>query len=600
VAAVVEHPAGVPGGEPVGEDPLEVLADLRRARRRRRIATFDVGEAVYRAYITFILTGIGVWLASGVVGDTRLHGHVVTSVARNAGWVAGGVIAAGWAVGVRSGGRGGPLALEAADVRHVLLSPVGRAVALRRPALRQLRFGAAIGAGGGAVAGLLAWRRLPGSVVEWIACGVLVGATAVPAGLGLAMVTSGRRVGRLPAAALAVLIAGWSAGDAAAGVTTSPATFLGQVAVWPLQFRAQALVGVAVALAAAVAGPALVAGLSIEKAESRASLVGQIRFAATLRDLRTVVVLRRQLSQEQPRQRPWFRLPRSVSVTPGASGSRSGTAGRRHLPVWRRGLHGIARFPGVRFARMALLGAAAGAAGVGAWAGTSPLILVVGACLYVAALDAVEPLAQELDHPDRRESYPVDEATLVLRLLAPSAALMVVVVAIAVAAAAVCAAVTGGGAALAAEIGGVAAVPAALAGLGGATISVVQGAPATFSATDSMLPPEAAGLRALGRVAIPPALAVLAGLPLLAAHHPRPPSGPVTAAASLTPGVLLGALAVGLWIRYRDGVRTWFAAAMQEAGAARRNDATADGPGGGQGGTSGSRGASGSGPGAGR
>ena len=30
----------------------------------------------------------------------------------------------------------------------------------------------------------------------------------------------------------------------------------------------------------------------------------------TLRDLRTVVILRRQLSQELPRQRPWLRLPR--------------------------------------------------------------------------------------------------------------------------------------------------------------------------------------------------------------------------------------------------------------------------------------------------
>ncbi len=583
MAAVVEDRPSSEGGH----DPAGILADLRRARRRRRIASFDVGEAVYRAYITFVLTGIAVWLLSGVVGDTRVHGAVVARVVRDAPWVVGTAIGAGWAVGVRSGGRGGPLALEAADVRHVLLSPVPRSVALRRPALRQLRFGAALGAGVGAVAGLLAWRRLPGGVVAWIACGVLLGVTAVPAGLGLAMLASGRRIGRWWGALAALVIVGWSVADAVAATTTSPATLLGEVATWPIRWHPQALVGIGVAVALAVAGPLLVAGLSIEAAERRASLVGQIRFAAALRDLRTVVVLRRQLSQEQPRLRPWFRLPRSVVAAPGAAKRRRRASGvahsQRRLPVWRRGVHGIARFPAARLVRLAVLGAGTGAAGVGTWTGTTPLLFVVGACLYVAALDAVEPLSQELDHPDRRDSYPVDQPLLQLRLLGPSAVLMVLVTAIGVGAAAVVAAATGGGAALAAEIGGITAIPAALAGLSGAAMSVIQGAPASFSSTDSMLPPEAAGFRALGRLVIPPGLAVLGGLPLVAAHHVAVPhaahgtaasaGGPVLAAAGLVPEVLLGVVAVGLWIRYRDAVRTWFRAAMEEAGAARRTPA---------------------------
>src|SRR4051794_41361499 len=37
---------------------------------------------------------------------------------------------------------------------------------------------------------------------------------------------------------------------------------------------------------------------------SRTELVGQLRFAVTLQDLRTVLVLRRQLAQERPRARP--------------------------------------------------------------------------------------------------------------------------------------------------------------------------------------------------------------------------------------------------------------------------------------------------------
>ena len=53
----------------------------------------------------------------------------------------------------------------------------------------------------------------------------------------------------------------------------------------------------------------LVAGSSLEAAERRTELVGQLRFAVTLQDLRTVLVLRRQLAQERPRSRPWIRRP---------------------------------------------------------------------------------------------------------------------------------------------------------------------------------------------------------------------------------------------------------------------------------------------------
>ena len=539
------------------------LADLRRARRRRRTADFDVAEAFYRVYITAIVAGIAVWLLSGVVGDTRLHGAAVARAASRGPQVVGVLIATGVAVGLRSGGRGGPLVIEAADVRHVLLSPVARAVALRRPALRQLRFGAAAGVGAGAIAGLLAYRRLPGGFPAWIACGALVGATAVPAGLGLAMAVSGRRLGRIVGGALALAVIGWSAADLAAHTTTSPAAFLGDVAVWPLQFRVVGVAGPLLAAAAAAAGVALVPGVSIEAAERRASLVGQIRFAATLRDLRTVVVLRRQLSQEQPRQRPWFRVPRSVAYPFPASGP----AGRpRRFPVWRRAWHGIARFPAVRFARMALLGAAAGAASVGAYRGTTPLFLVAGGALYVAGLDALEPMAQEIDHPDRWDGYAVERGVLLLRQTGPSIVLMVLVALVGVGTAV---AVTGG-ATLALQIGGVMAGPAALAGVAGATISVVQGAPALFSSTDSLLPPEAAGARAIGRILIPPAVAVVGVIPVLFARHPGRGVGPVAAAGGLVAPVLLVVAVTGLYVRYRDAARTWFSQAMEEANATRR------------------------------
>ncbi|MCL2393985.1 MAG: hypothetical protein FWC87_04780 [Acidimicrobiaceae bacterium] len=528
-----------------------VLSDLRRARRRQRTRDFDPFEALYRVYITAILSGIVIWLASGITGDTKVPAATAAHVAaHDAQWV-GLVVAVAWAVGLRSGGQGGPLAIEAADVRHVLLAPVERSVALRPVAIRQLRFAALVGSGVGAVAGLLAFRRLPGGFPAWVVAGAAVGLLVMPSSLSLAMLVSGRRLGRYVGGGLALVVLAWAVVDLVTHVTTSPTTFLGQLALWPLRTRLTALIGVAVSLAAVAAGLTLVPGSSLEAAERRATLVGQIRFAATLRDLRTVMVLRRQLSQELPRRRPWFRLPR---------------AGR--WPAWRRGWHGILRFPALRLARLAVLGAGAGAACVGIWRGTAPLVIVAGLCMYVAGLDAGEALAQEIDHPDRRETYDLANGELEVRLLAPSVAVMAAVAAVGV----VTAYLVSGATPLAAELGGVMFIPCALTGLAGATISVVQGAPANFSsATSALLPPEANGFRAIFRMVWPPAVAIIGFLPLFAARHLQPGQGTrVGRVAGLQPLILILVVLVAVWVRYRDDIHAWFAKTMEEAKAAQR------------------------------
>jgi hypothetical protein len=565
------------------EDPRAVLADLRRARRRQRTHDFDPFEALYRVYITAIVSGIAIWLLSGVTGDAQVTAATAHHVATHDAQVVGVAVALAWAVGLRSGGRGGPLVIEAADVRHVLLSPVDRTIALRPVAVRQLRFGALLGAGVGAVAGLLAFRRLPGGFPAWATAGAAVGLLTVTSSLGLAMVVAGRRLGRYVGTGLAVVVLAWSVADLVEHVTTSPATFLGQLALWPLKVEVTGLIGAAVCVAAVAAGLALVHNSSLEAAERRATLVGQLRFAATLRDLRTVVVLRRQLAQEVPRQRPWIRVPRAIPAawlapgvaTPGAPGTDSGNGPASNggasiphparWPVWRRGWHGILRFPALRLGRLAVLGAGAGAACVGAWRGTAPLVVVAGACLYVAGLDAVEPLAQEIDHPDRRQSYASKSGEIEVRHLAPSAVVMVVVAAFG----ALAGYLVSGVATLAGEIGLVMFIPAGLAGLAGATISVVQGAPTTFSTTDSLLPPEAAGGRAIFRIVWPPTVAIIGVIPLLAGRHAKPGSQ-LAAVAGLEPVILILVVLVGVWVRYREDIHLWFRKTMEEAKAAQR------------------------------
>jgi hypothetical protein len=554
-------------------EPATVLKDLRATRRRRRIADFDPFEALYRAYLTGITLSIGVLLLSGATGDTKVTGADLAAIKADGGAWVGLAIALAFAIGLRSGGRGGPLVVEAADVRHVLLAPVDRSVALRGPAIRQLRFLLLAGATTGGIAGLLALRRLPGPPAGWVASGAAAALLAVAGGFGLALIMSGRRLGRWVGGALAILVLAWSGADVAGHRVTSPATLLGRLALWPLSVHPVDLVAAGAALAALVGGLLLVGGTSLEASERRAGLVGQIRFAATLQDLRTVIVLRRQLAQELPRQQPWLRLPRAIPkswlIASGrthghavpATASPRGRLHTRHLPVWRRGWHGILRWPALRLGRVAVLGAVAGLCLVGVWNGTTPLIVVAGLALYLAALDATEPVAQEVDHPDRAASYDTPAGELHLRQLGPPAALMVLVGVVGVVAAA---AVTGGSATTW-QLGAIVVLPAAMCALGAGAMSVIKGPPPALS-SQAVIIPEAAGARAVGRLLWPPIMSVLGVIPVVAARNAAQHGQPiVTAAASVDQLVAVVALFGVAWVRYQEDGHRWWDSQVAEA-----------------------------------
>lgn len=543
--------------------PSVVLKDLRATRRRQRIVDFDPFEALYRAYVTAIVLTITTLLLSGVTGDTKLPRASLDSIRLHGGPWVGLAVALVFAVGLRSGGRGGPLVVEAADVRHVLLAPIDRGVALRGPAIRQLRFLLLAGTVTGAIAGLLTEQRMTGGALAWVASDAAVAAITVAGGFGLALLVSGHRLGRWIGGILAILVLAWSAADVYGERVTSPASMLGRLALAPLAIHPIDLVGVAVAVAATVLGLLGVGGTSLEASERRAGLVGQIRFAATLQDLRTVIVLRRQLAQELPRQEPWLRMPRAIPKSWMAAGTaeHGRPPRRRRLPVWRRGWHGLLRWPALRLARIVVLGAAAGFCLVGVWNGTSPLLVVAGLALYLAALDVAEPLAQEVDHPDRALSYDLEAGDLYLRLVGPSAALMALVGGVGILAAS---AITGFSATTW-QLGAVMVVPAVLCALGAGAISVVKGPPPALS-PQSVLIPEVAGMRAVGRLLVPPVMCVIGVLPVLAArnaaHHHK---SVLLAAASLEQLVVLVVVFGLAWIRYQEDAHKWWATQMEEA-----------------------------------
>ena len=235
-------------------------------------------------------------------------------------------------IGLRSGSRGGPLALDAADVRVALGAPVstGRRPPVTRPCTRPASC-CSRSVLVGAAAGDLAGRRLGGNRAEWIACGALALATSTLAGFGTACLASGRRLRPSIATAAGVLLVAWALADAADGVW-SPFRLVGVIALWPLGWDPVGLAPPVVAAVLFVAGVAALGGISLERLERRSRLVGQIRFAATLQDLRTVIVLRRQLTQERARTIPWLRPRlRRASV---------------RLPVMVRDVRSVLRWPG--------------------------------------------------------------------------------------------------------------------------------------------------------------------------------------------------------------------------------------------------------------
>ncbi len=527
------------------DDVVErALFELRQHRKARRLGDWHFFDALYKAYLSALAGGLGITMLSGVVGDERIGEAATADVRRVGPALLGVLIALVVAFGLRSGSRGGPIALEAAEVRYVLLAPVDRNVALRQPARRQLRFSVFAGSVIGAVIGLLAFRRFAGPPLEWIACGAVVGTATALAMTGAAMLASGRRVGKGLASLLGVPLLVWSLVDALLGSVTSPTSFLGQVALWPLDRRPVSALVLGLPVVIAGVGLSSVGGLSLEAAERRGRLVSGLRFAATFQDLRTVMLLRRQLSSELPRSRPW------IALRPA----------KRGPTIWRRDWRGILRWPAVRVVRLVVMGVLVGLSTAAAWAGTTPMILVAAAAMFVAALDAVEGLAQEIDHPDRRDSLPIPTGALHLRHLAAPAVVMLGVGVVAVASAA---AVSGSGLAL--QVGLPILLPGAAIGAGAGAISLLRQPPdaATLmqrASTETM--PGSAGIGLVIHHSIAPAFASLgpAATLLVKAQMERDP-GAAAVGFAATAGLNLSIIAMLVfgWVRHRKGLMGFLA-----------------------------------------
>lgn len=517
---------------------------MHAARRRRRMGDLHWGDLAYRVYTTALAVLVLTVFASGLVGDERLGASQVATM-RDVGPVwAGLLLCAVLFVGIRSGVRSGPLAMESTDVHHLLLAPLDRSTILRVPALSMLGYGAAAGAAVGGLCGELLSQRLPGSSGSWILSGALYGAVLVALALGAAMLTASRRIpAPIPELVGAALVA-WSVADLFELSPTAPATWAGRMVFWPLHTGAWPLGTVAVSVVVATLGVLWVGGLSIEGARRRTQLVGQLRFAVTQQDLRSVLLLRRQLAAERPRNRP---LIRRLPVALG-----------RRLPVLTRDLQSLLRWPTVRIVRVLVLVVGAALALRGAYSGTTPLVLLAGVLTFVAALDATEPLAQEVDHPTMLASYPRPAGSiLVQHLSAPVLAMLL-------------AGFVGFGVSYALDphhlvVAAVTVVSGSFAAVAGAAISVVSEVELDHGDA-TMFSPEVAGPRVVFRTLWPPAVAVIGVLPVLFAQRAHrigtDPTAPAVTVALLSMALCA---AVFAWVRYRADIHE--AAGMSTRGA---------------------------------
>ena len=225
--------------------------------------------------------------------------HAVADIAKNGPALIGMITALAFLAALRSGAQGGPLALEAPDVAYVMLSPVDR---MPRPA--------ATGHPASPQRGLAGRRRSVPSSVSWPAddfparpspglpaarrsasrprcCGRARRWSPTPSGCrcgsprrSASPASPGRaRRWRGTSPARRTPPAAWRCG---AGVSTRSTSLCPLVAVVVL-----------------FVGISMLQQTSLDALARRSSLVAQLRFAVTMQDLRTVILLRRQLNQEQ-------------------------------------------------------------------------------------------------------------------------------------------------------------------------------------------------------------------------------------------------------------------------------------------------------------
>lgn len=540
---------------------IDALREMRTSRRKNRLLEMEWFDALYRVYLAAFVGGGSVLFVSGFVKDTKLSDSGVVEFAMRAPQILGLVVALAFFLGLRAGVNGGPIAVEDADVRHVLLAPVSRKAALMHPVIQKLRTITFAGVLAGAAAGQLAARRLPGIPIHWVFYGAIFGGLVGALFVSSALIAHGLGFPHWATTLVGGGLLAWQVWAAAGqDVRHGPANSIGRLAVWSVGAHETDLIGVAVVLLIIAASLLMAGRLTIEALARRSNLVAQLKFAVTLQDIRTVVLLRRQLGQESMRATPWWKV------------SRVGRLGA----VPRRGLHSYTRFPLRRIIRMVMLASGASVGLVYAYRGTAPAIVISGLLLFVLGLEIVEPMSQEVDQPERNESFPVPRGHIMrLHLIMPAVMLIPFAIIGAVIAGVMQHSTSGAPAAIA-----ILAIPITFGGACGAVINTVKGMPDPLgqSAERLYMPPEVSGMTTMIRSVWPPVVSILACVPVLLVRNAEETGfNPIGAAVRGAIGCTLLIILVVGWVHQRDVIHKWWSDVMEGGRAAQADRSRSEG-----------------------
>ena len=241
----------------------------------------------------------------------------------------------------------------------------------------------------------------------------------------------------------------------------------------------------------------------------------------------------------------------------------------------------VARFPVTRLVRMTAFAAMAGVFQAMVMRGTTPAVIGTALLLFVLGLEAMEPLSQEVDQPDRTDSLPIERGELLVRhLVAPAIALVPF---------AVIAAAQRGRRARAHRgrscPAAILALPTVLGGAAGGVVSIVRDAPdpTRASTQQASCRPRWPACRARCASGIPLLVSALAAATVLLVRHAEQlGTSPIGAALRGAVGASLLILLVGYWVRRRDQWRRKFRQFMSDGQAytkhsgAPRHDRTGD------------------------
>jgi hypothetical protein len=188
----------------------------------------DWFEALYRVYLAAFL-GLGaIFFLSGLVGDAAFTSADLVNIHTHSPHVVGLAAALAVFIGLRSGANGGPLAVEDAEVRHVLMAPISHAQVLRHPAIQRLRTFAFAGALAGGIANQLLGRRVPNhpSLGLFALYGAIAGGIIGVLFVVSALLAHGLGLARWMSTAIATLLLGWQV-----------AVTVGDTNIWHQGFR---------------------------------------------------------------------------------------------------------------------------------------------------------------------------------------------------------------------------------------------------------------------------------------------------------------------------------------------------------------------------